>query len=202
MYRTTSSVSAFLWRSVQLNISLLSVLTSLIACSSGIVLYVEVSSRCFIPHSMYCFVLMPTGPRFLSAGAMVISEFCFIVLRMDSWSVVRLGIGGCVTKEELMALLNRWTLVSITRDGGGGRQFDFICRVFEVEASLVSPAKKTLRLKSRSNRESVVSCSSGDVLTFGVGMNFSPSPRRVLAIRGRMFPVVRSWNARLMTRGK
>ena len=65
---------------------------------------------------------------------MVISEFCFIVLRMDSWSVVRLGIGGCVTKEELMALLNRWTLVSITRDGGGGRQFDFIRRVFEVEA--------------------------------------------------------------------
>ncbi len=72
-------MSAFLWCSVQLNISLLSVLTSLIACSSGIVLYVEVSIRCFIPHSMYCFVLMPTGPRFLSAGAMVISEFCFIV---------------------------------------------------------------------------------------------------------------------------
>lgn len=101
-----------------------------------------------------------------------------------------------------MALLNRWTLVSITRDGGGGRQFDFIRRVFEVEALSVSPAKKTLRLKSRSNRESVVSCSSGDVLTFGVGMNFRPSPRRVLAIGGRMFPVVRSWNARFVTRGK
>jgi hypothetical protein len=40
------------------------------------------------------------------------------------------------------------------------------------------------------------------VLTFGVGMNFSPSPRRVLAIGGRMFPVVRSWNARFVTRGK
>ena len=107
-----------------------------------------------------------------------------------------------MTKEELMALLNQWTLVSINRDGCGGHQFDFIRWMFEVEASSVSPAKKTLRLKSRSNRKSVVSCSSGDVLTFGVGMNFSPSPRRVLAIRGRMFPVVRSWNARLMTRGK
>jgi hypothetical protein len=40
------------------------------------------------------------------------------------------------------------------------------------------------------------------VLTFGVGMNFSPSPRRVLAIGGRMFPVVRSWNARFVMRGK
>ena len=107
-----------------------------------------------------------------------------------------------MTKEELSALLNRWTLVSITRGGGGGYQFDFIHRVLEVEASLVSPAKKTLRLKSCSNCKSVVSCSSGDVLTFGVGMNFSPSPRRVLAIKGRMFPVVRSWNARFVTRGK
>ncbi len=102
-----------------------------------------------------------------------------------------------------MALLNRWTLVSITRGGGGGCQFDFIRRVFEVEASSVSPAKKTLRLKSCSNHESVVSWSSGDVLTFGVGMNFSLSPRRVLAIGGRMFPAaVRSWNAGFVTRGK
>ena len=101
-----------------------------------------------------------------------------------------------------MALFNRWTLVSITRGGGGGHQFDFIRRVFEVEESLVSPGKKTLRLKSCSNCKSVVSCSSGDVLTFGVRMTFSPSPKRVLAIKGRMFPVVRLQNARFVTRGK
>ena len=151
---------------------------------------------------MYCVVLIPTGPKFLSASAMVISGFRLIELRMDSWSVVRLEIGGCVTKVELMALLNRWNLFLITRGGGGGRQFDFICRLLEVELSLVSSAKKTLRLKSCSNFKSVVSCSSGDVLTFCVGMNFSPSPRRVLAIGGRMLPVVRSWNARFVTGGK
>ena len=100
-----------------------------------------------------------------------------------------------------MALLNRWTLVSITRGGSGGRQFDFICRL-EVGASSVSPAKKTLRLRSRSNLDSVVLCSAGDVLTFGVGMNFNPRPSRMLAIGGRMSPVVRSWNASFVTGGK
>ena len=110
---------------------------------------------------------------------MVISGFCFIALRMDSWSVFRLEVGSCVTKEELIALLNRWTLVSITRGGGGGRQFDFIRRLLGGGASSVSPAKKTLRLRSRSNLESVVSCSAGDVMNFGVGMNFNPRPRRV-----------------------
>ena len=195
-------MSIFLWRNVQENISLLSVVVSLKVCSSGIILYVEVSSRCAIPHSMYCVVFIPTGPKFLSAGLIVISGFCFIVLRMDSWTVVRLEIGGCLMKEELMALLNRWTLVSITRGGGGGCQFDFTCRLLEVEASSVSSAKKTLRLKSRSNRESVLSCSSGDGLTFGVGMNLKPRPSRVFAIGGRMPFVVRSWNARFATGGK
>ena len=107
-----------------------------------------------------------------------------------------------MTKEELMALLNRWTLVSITRGGGGGRQFDFICRVLEVEALSVSSAKNNLRLRSRSNHKIVLSCSTGDVLTFRVGMNFKPNPSSVLAIGGRMPPVVRSWNARFVTGGK
>ena len=63
----------------------------------------------------------------------------------------------------------------------------------------VSPAKKTLRLKSRSNRSSVVVCSSWEVLIFVVGMNLRPRPSSVLAIGGRMSPVVRSWNARFET---
>ena len=130
---------------------------------------------------------------------MVIAGFCFISLRMESWVVVRLEIGGWLMKEELMALLNRQILVSITRGGGGGLQFDFTCRLLEVGASSVSPAKKTLRLKSRSNRSSVVICSSGEVLVFGFGMNLRPRLSSVLAIGGRMLPVVRSWNARLET---
>ena len=101
-----------------------------------------------------------------------------------------------------MALLNWWTLVSIARGGGGGLQFDFNCRLLEVEASLVSPEENTLRLRSRSNRDSVLSCSAGDVLTFGVGMNFRPKPSSVLAFGGRMPPVVRSWKARFVTGGK
>jgi len=97
-----------------------------------------------------------------------------------------------------MALLNRRILVSITRGGGEGLQFDFTCRLLEVGELLVSPAKKTLRLKSCSNRLSVVVCSSGGVLIFGVGMNLRPRPSSVLAIGGRMPPVVRSWNARFV----
>ena len=98
-----------------------------------------------------------------------------------------------------MALLNWWILVSMTRGGGGGLQVDFTRRLLEWGASLVSPAKKSLRLKSRSNRSSVVICSSGEVLSFGVGINFRPRPSSVLAIGGRMPPVVRSWNARFST---
>ena len=101
-----------------------------------------------------------------------------------------------------MAFLNWRILVSITRGGGGGLQFDFTRRLLETGASLVSSAKKTLRLKSRSNRSSVVFCSSGEVLSFGVGINFRPRPSSVLAIGGRMPPVVRSWKARFVTGGK
>ena len=69
-------------------------------------------------------------------------------------------------------------------------------------ASLVSPAKYTLRLRSCSSQESVLSCSAGDVFILGVGIYFKPSPRSVLAIGGRMSPVVRSWNARFEMGGK
>ena len=199
MYRTTSSVSFLLWRSVQSKISLLSNLASLNACSSGIIVYVRLSSRCVIPHSIYWVVLTATGPKFLSAGAMVISGFRFIALRMESWIVVRLEIGGWLTKEELMALPNCWILVTMVCGGGGGLQFDFTRSLLGVAASSVSPAKKILRLKSRSKRSSVVACSSGEVLIFGVGMNLRPRPSSVLAIGGRMSPVVRSWNARFET---
>ena len=147
-------------------------------------------------------VLNLTGPKFLLAGAMVIAGFCFIALRMESWIVVRLEIGGWLMKEELMALLNRRILVLITCGGGSGLQFDFTCRLLEVGELSVSPAKKTLRLKSRSKRLSVVVCSSGEVLIFGVGMNLRPRPSSVLAIGGRMSPVVRLWNARFETGGK
>ncbi len=151
---------------------------------------------------MYWVVLTPTGPKFLLAGAMVIAGFHFIALRIKPWIVIRLEIGGWLMKEELMALLNWRILVLITRGGGGGLQFDFTCRLLEVGASSVFPAKKTLRLKSRSNRLSVVICSSGEVLVYGVGMNLRPRPSSVLAIGGRMLPVVRSWNVRLETGGK
>ena len=90
-----------------------------------------------------------------------------------------------------MALFNWLILVSIIRGGGGGLQFDFTRRLLGVGASSVSPAKKILRLKSQSNRSSVVVCSSGEVLLFGVEMNLRPSPSSVLAIGGRMLPVVR-----------
>ena len=88
----------------------------------------------------------------------------------------------------------------ITRGGGGGYQVDFTCRVLAVGASLVSPAKYTLRLRSSLSRERVLSCLVGDVVTWGVGIK--PSPRNVLAIGGRMFPVLRLWNARFETGGK
>ena len=68
--------------------------------------------------------------------------------------------------------------------------------------SLVSPAKYTLRLRSRSSQERVLSCLVGDVFTWGVGMYFKPCPRSVFAIGGRIFPVVRSWNARFEMGGK
>ena len=58
--------------------------------------------------------------------------------------------------------------------------------------SSVSPAKNTLRLKSRSKRDRDLSCSSGEVLIFGVGMYFNPRPSNVFADCGSMFPVVRS----------
>ena len=151
---------------------------------------------------MYCVVSIQTGPKFLSAGAMVISGFNFIALSIDFWSILRLEIGNCLTKEELMALLKWWNLGSITCGGGGGCQFDFTCRLLEARASLVSPAKKVLRLRSCLNRKSVLSCSAGDVMTFGVGMNFKPRLSRVLAIGGRMPPVVRSSNAIFVTGGK
>ena len=141
-------MSDFLWRSVQRNISLLSFFTSFMACSSDITLYVKVSRRCAIPQLIYCDVFIPMGPRLLSAGAMVISGFCLIVLRMDSWVVVRLEVGGCLTKEELMALLNWRNLVSITRGGGGGCQVDVFHSVLAVGALSVLPEKYTLRLRS------------------------------------------------------
>lgn len=87
----------------------------------------------------------------------------------------------------------------MTCGGGGGLQFDFTRRLLVGGVSSVSPAKKTLRLRSRSNRSSVVICSSGEVLSFGVGINFRPRPSSVLALGGRMPPVVRSWNARFST---
>ena len=99
-----------------------------------------------------------------------------------------------------MAQPNQRILVSIARGGSGDLHIDFTRRV-EVEASLVFPAKNTLRPKSSSNRDSVLSFSSGSVLTFGVGMYFKPSPSSVLASGGRMHPVVRSWNARFVTGG-
>ncbi len=55
-----------------------------------------------------------------------------------------------------MALLNWRILFSMSRGGGGGLQFDFTCRLLEVGALSVSPAKKTLRLKSHSNHSSVL----------------------------------------------
>ena len=83
-------MSAFRFRNVQSKISLLRFLASLNACSSEIIVYVRPSSRWVIPHSVYWVVFMATGPKFLSAGAMVISGFRFIALRMDRWVFVRL----------------------------------------------------------------------------------------------------------------
>ena len=78
---------------------------------------------------MYWVVLTPTGPNILLAGAMVIAGFRFIALRIKSWVVVRLEIGGWLTKEVLRALLTWQILCSITHGGGGGLQFDFTRRL-------------------------------------------------------------------------
>ena len=76
-----------------------SALTSVSAFSSERVLYVDLSFKCFIPHSMYCFVLTPTGPRFLSAGAMVTLGFCLMALRSDCWAVDRFETVVQLTNE-------------------------------------------------------------------------------------------------------
>ena len=84
-------------------------------------------------------------------------------------------------------------LVSISFGGRGGIHIDFTLRVVLTDDdSSVSPAKNTLRLKSRSKRDRDLSCSSGEVLILGVGMYFNPSPSNVFADCGSMFPVVRS----------
>ena len=84
-------------------------------------------------------------------------------------------------------------LVSISFGGRGGIHVDFTLS-FELtdDDSSVSPAKKTLRLKSRSKRESDLSCSFRRVLILGVGMYFNPSPNNVFADCGSIPPVVRS----------
>ena len=84
-------------------------------------------------------------------------------------------------------------LVSISFGGRGGIHMDFILRiVLTDDDSLVSPAKNTLRLKSRSKRDSDLSCLSGRVLIRGVGMYFNPSPNNEFADCGSIPPVVRS----------
>ena len=84
-------------------------------------------------------------------------------------------------------------LESISFGGRGGIHGDFTLS-FELtdDDSSVSPAKNTLRLKSRSKRESDLSCLSGRVLIRGVGMYFNPSPSSVFADCGSIPPVVRS----------
>ena len=54
---------------VHAKISFLSSLTSVSACYWLIMVYVDVSSRCFSPSWMYRTSSMATGPRFLSAWA-------------------------------------------------------------------------------------------------------------------------------------
>ena len=84
-------------------------------------------------------------------------------------------------------------LVSISFGGRGGIHVDFtLSFVLTDDDSLVFPAKNTLRLKSRSKRDSDLSCSSGWVLICGVGMYFNPSPNSVFADCGSIPPVVRS----------
>ena len=84
-------------------------------------------------------------------------------------------------------------LVSISFGGRGGIHVEFILS-FELldDSSSVSPAKYTLRLKSRSKRDSVLSCTSGSMLIRGVGMYFNPRPSNVFADCGSIPPVVRS----------
>ena len=89
-------------------------------------------------------------------------------------------------------------LVSISFGGRGGIHIDFTLRiVLADDDSLVSPAKNTLRLKSRSKQNSVLYCLSGRVLILGVGTYFNPNPSNVFADCGSIHPVVRSCNARL-----
>lgn len=111
-------------------------------------------------------------------------------------------------KDVRMALQKCSMRVSMIRGGSGALQFDLMRSLWlvvdgskEVSSSSV-PAKKIERPMSRSNRERVLSISSCVMLSRGVGMYFSPSPRRELAVGGSVPFVVRSWNARLFTFGK
>ena len=84
-------------------------------------------------------------------------------------------------------------LVSISFGGRGGIHVEFILSFgLTDDDSSVSPAKYTLRLKSRSKRDSDLSCSCGWVLIRGVGIYFNPSPKSVFADCGSALPVVRS----------
>ena len=100
---------------------------------------------------------------------------------------------GHLMKEVRMALQNRMILVSIFGGGRGALHVDFNLSMELIDNdSLVSPAKNTLRPKSRSNCDSVLSCLSRRGLICGIGMYFKPSPSNVLADWGIIPPVVRS----------
>ena len=74
---------------------------------------------------MYCEVFIPTGPRFLSADAMVICGFCLMALRIYCWAVDRFVVLGPLMKEVRMELQNRMILVSIFGGGRGALHVDF-----------------------------------------------------------------------------
>ena len=84
----------------------------------------------------------------------------------------------CVTKAEMR--------LSMLCGGRGARQFDLIRRVLGSYLSRSSPAKKTRRFRSHSNRDVLTSMTSGVMLSLGVGINLRPRPRMWCAVGGSL----------------
>ena len=137
-----------------------------------------VSSKCLSPHSMYCFVSTPSGPRPLSAERIVMFLFCLSCFKIYCCRLDRLG---CILRGVNMrsiSCVKDCIRLSISRGGSGARHVDVPRSALGSYVSEESsPEKNTLSPMSRSNRASDRSMSEEVMFTRGVGMNLSPSPR-------------------------
>jgi hypothetical protein len=137
---------------------------------------------------------IPTGPRFLSACAMLMDWFSWMEARSCCWWGVRFCFPCRLVSNPCTFVRKDFTQTSIVLGGSGGRQFDF---ALSLEGVLPSPCptKNVLRPMSRSIQARDGSTLEQEEEWQGVGMNLRPSPRRELAAGGSDFRFVRSWNA-------